>query len=207
MLWLFSSDSHTVQKTPWPREHLLSLLQSTPCWNSNHKSWYSVSLTSNYYLWVTTLNLVVLKSYSDWSKHSDPMPIKYEKSFVSHHIKSDKGLFWKSTKMAKAAKGLNKKSIYVFSIWLHCDYSKSLTLSIVSKLSWSWIPTNDIQVQTEKENIVTTCSPPPRKFREIVVQGWQGDVPKKNLQKCCYDYRCSYTGCFTRGQRTNIILW
>ena len=113
MLWLFSSDSHTVQKTPWPREHLLLLLQSTPWWNFNHKSWYSVSLTSNYYLWVTTLTLVVLKSYSDWSKHSDPRPIKYEKSFVSHHIKSDKGLFWKSTKIAKAAKRL-KKSGFIF---------------------------------------------------------------------------------------------
>ena len=56
---------------------------------------------------MNTLSPRVLKSrYSDWSKRSDPflghyyqnwIPIKYEKSFVPGHTKSNKGIFWKSS--------------------------------------------------------------------------------------------------------------
>ena len=42
-----------------------------------------------------------------------------------------------------------------------CDYSVSLTLSNVGRLSWSLIPMNHIQVQKEKVNFLVACLRPP----------------------------------------------
>ena len=70
MLWLISSDSHAYSENlvASRASFMILLLQSTPCWNFNRKSHFSVLN----YLWVNTLSPRVLKSsFSDWSKCSD----------------------------------------------------------------------------------------------------------------------------------------
>ena len=88
-----------IQNILCPQEHLLWYL-IVEILLINRKS----SFCALNYLWVTTLSPRVLKSYSDWSKCSDPflghlifklVPVKYEMSFVLCHIKSDGKCFWK----------------------------------------------------------------------------------------------------------------
>ena len=70
-----------------------STLQSTPCWN-----WNRLVLVSDSFipkgpwelLWLVQAHRPVFGSVK-------LAPIKYEKSFVPRHMKSDEGLFWKST--------------------------------------------------------------------------------------------------------------
>ena len=99
MLRLFSFDSHAIQKSPWPQEHLSSLSQSTSCgnwWNASHVAMRLVLVSDNFIpkgpwevLWLVQGHRPVFGSVK-------LAPIKYEESFVPRHMKSDEGLFWKS---------------------------------------------------------------------------------------------------------------
>ena len=51
MLRLFSFDIHAIQNSPWPQEHLSSLLQSTTCWNLNRKSRFNALSTCEWQLY------------------------------------------------------------------------------------------------------------------------------------------------------------
>ena len=90
MLRLFSFDIHAIRNSPWPQEHLSSLSQSTPCWNLNRKSHFFIPKGPWEPLWLVQAHQPVFGSVK-------LAPIKYEKSFVQRHLKSDEGLFWKST--------------------------------------------------------------------------------------------------------------
>ena len=92
---MFSFDSHAIQNSPWPQEHLSSLSQSTPCWNLNSKSRFNALCTCEWQLYPqgSLGGTLIGPSTPTCLKLA---PIKYEKSFVLHHMKSHEGLFWKS---------------------------------------------------------------------------------------------------------------
>ena len=83
-----------------------------------------------------------------------------------------------------------KKWSRVLSILnVHCDYSKSLTLSNVGEHSWSWGA--DSQVQLEKESLFTSSTKRGiRHFHVVVVQWRQCNVQKSvmHVQNCCFSY-------------------
>ena len=106
--------------------------------------------------------------------------------------------------MVTAAKTSVRKETYV----LYQDYSNSLTLSNIDKLSRSWFPKNYIQVQKEKENFVIVL------FKSgklgilttvyIVLQCMVAKKCTKSvmpLQRCCFAqlnltlFWCSYCCC------------
>ena len=97
MLRLFSVDSNAIQNSPWAQQYLSSLSQSTPCWTASHVSMRLVFVSDSFIpkgplelLWLVQAHRPVFGSVK-------LAPIKYEKSFVPRHMKSDEGLFWKST--------------------------------------------------------------------------------------------------------------
>ena len=99
MLWLFFFDSHAIQNSPRPQEHLSSLSQSTSCWNLNRKSRFIALITCEWQLYPQGSMGATLIGPSEPNFFGSVKlaPIKCEKSFVPRHMKSDEGPFWNST--------------------------------------------------------------------------------------------------------------
>ena len=98
MLRLFSFDSHAIQNSPWPQEHLHRFRNRSHVgiWTSSHDSMRSVLVSDSFIpkgpwelLWLVQSHRPVFGSVK-------LAPIKYEKSFLPRHVKSDEGLFWKA---------------------------------------------------------------------------------------------------------------
>ena len=86
-----------IARGPWPQEYLSSLSQSTPCWTASHVSMRLAFVSDSFIpkcpwelLWLVQAHRPVFGSVK-------VAPMKYEKSFVPRHMKSDERLFWKST--------------------------------------------------------------------------------------------------------------
>ena len=97
MLRLFSFDSHAIQNSPRPQEHLSWLSQSTPCWNLNRKSRFDVLSTCEWQLCPQRSIGATLIGPSALTRF---WVGKTGANQVLRHMKSDEGLFWKSKPFA-----------------------------------------------------------------------------------------------------------